>query len=118
MLSALRDQGGHISATRVAEIVRAELPHVDTSTIYRILADLRDARLVAEARFGSGETTYELIARSAHHHLFCRGCGATGPLEDSLVDAFVASVRDLYRFEANADHLVLQGTCRECLDGG
>jgi Fur family ferric uptake transcriptional regulator len=92
--------------------------HVDQSTVYRVLADLRDSGLVAESRFGSGEASYEWIAGAGHHHLHCAECGDTLPLEEDLVDSFVRSVQKRYGFAADATHTVLTGVCRKCREKG
>ena len=88
--------------------------HVDKSTVYRVLADLRDVGLVAESRFGAGEANYEWIAESNHHHLFCSNCHETSSLDEDLVDRIMDEVYDKYGFSADLNHTVLAGTCRRC----
>ena len=75
----LRVSDTHMTAPEVVDDVEGAGVHVDKSTVYRVLADLRDLGLVAESRFGAGEANYEWIADSNHHHLYCSVCSETFP---------------------------------------
>lgn len=112
--SVLQHGNGHMSAPEVLAAVEAEGSHIDQSTVYRVLADLRDSGLIAESRFGSGEASYEWLAGANHHHLHCTECGQTTPLAHGLVDKFVESVKREHGFEADATHMVLAGVCDQC----
>ena len=52
VMAALGAAEGHLTASQVIESVQQQGSHVDQSTIYRALSDLRDAGMVAESRFG------------------------------------------------------------------
>lgn len=110
----LQHSRGHISATEVLNRVEETDAHIDQSTVYRVLADLRDAGLVAESRFGPGEASYEWLAGANHHHLHCNECGKTSALDADLVEEFVLSVSDRHGFISDATHLVLNGVCSNC----
>lgn len=112
--SVLQHGHEHMSAPQVLAAVEAAGAHIDQSTVYRVLADLRDSGLVAESRFGSGEASFEWLAGANHHHLHCTECGETTPLGHELVDRFVESVRERHGFEADATHMVLTGVCEQC----
>ena len=106
----------HMTVPEVVDDVEGAGVHVDKSTVYRVLADLRDLGLVAESRFGAGEANYEWIADSNHHHLYCSVCSETFPLDDDLVDQITKDVYEKYGFSADLSHTVLAGTCRQCSD--
>ena len=110
----LRGNDTHMTAPEVLDNVEGAGVHVDKSTVYRVLADLRDLGLVAESRFGAGEANYEWIADSNHHHLFCSDCRRTFSLDEDLVDRITKEVYDKYGFSADLSHTVLAGTCRRC----
>ncbi len=112
----LRGSDTHMSAPEVLDNVEDSGVHVDKSTVYRVLADLRDLGLVAESRFGAGEANYEWIADSNHHHLYCSNCRETFPLDDDLVDRITRDVYEKYGFTADLSHTVLAGTCGRCTD--
>ena len=112
----LRGSETHMTAPQVVDNVEGAGVHVDKSTVYRVLADLRDVGLVAESRFGAGEANYEWIADSNHHHLYCSNCRETYPLDDELVDRITSDVLAKYGFSADLNHTVLAGTCGQCTD--
>lgn len=110
----LQHSKGHVTATDVLSGVAEADAHIDQSTVYRVLADLRDSGLVAESRFGSGEASYEWLAGSNHHHLHCVECGETVQLEEELVTDFTSTVLERHGFEVDATHMVLNGVCKKC----
>ena len=112
----LRGSETHMTAPEVVDNVEGAGVYVDKSTVYRVLADLRDVGLVAESRFGAGEANYEWIADSNHHHLFCSACRETFSLDEDLIDRIMKEVYDTYGFSADLNHTVLAGTCRPCSD--
>lgn len=117
MLAALRHAKSHLTATQVIEEMQGTGAHVDQSTVYRALADLRDARLIAESRFGSGEAAYEWIVESNHHHLYCTECEKVLDLDPVVVESFMGQVSSRYGFKTDARHLVLTGICGDCQKG-
>ncbi len=110
----LQHSRGHLSASGVLAGVRQADGHIDQSTVYRVLADLRDTGLVAESRFGNSEATYEWIAGDDHHHLHCVECGETTQLSSDLVDRFDGAVLEQHGFRAENRHMVINGVCERC----
>jgi Fe2+ or Zn2+ uptake regulation protein len=86
----------------------------DQSTVYRVLGDLGGVGLVAESRLSPGDTVFEWISQSNHHHLQCTSCGHTLALDDELVQDFIEKVHDRHGFHVNATHLVLSGIEHDC----
>ena len=113
----LQHSVSHMTVAEVLDGVNRADAHIDQSTVYRVLADLRDSGLVAESRFGTGEASYEWLAGSNHHHLHCSECGETFALDETLVAEFVNRVKDRHGFLADATHMVLNGTCSRCMEG-
>jgi Fur family ferric uptake transcriptional regulator len=87
------------------------------STVYRVLSDLGGVGLVAESRVSPGDTIFEWISQSNHHHLQCTSCGRTLPLDDELVQGFMSNVHERHGFHVNATHLVLSGIEHNCPEG-
>ncbi len=113
----LQHHNGHMTASVVLAGVAEADAHIDQSTVYRVLADLRDSGLVAESRFGAGEASYEWVAGSNHHHLHCVECGETVPLDGELVSDFSSKVLESHGFETDTTHMVLNGVCAKCRGG-
>ena len=112
--SVLQDARAHMTVAEVLEAVSKSAAHIDQSTVYRVLADLRDAGIVAESQFNPGESTFEWIAGASHHHLHCSSCSRTFGLDDDLVRRFLSAVSRRHDFSPDAPHMVLSGLCAEC----
>ena len=114
VMSILRTSGSHMTPSEVIGRVEGTDVHVNQSTIYRTLSDLRDAGLVSESRFGSGEASYEWILDQNHHHVHCTGCGETVELDEKPVRRFLSDVARESGFVPDTKHLVITGLCRRC----
>ena len=110
----LQHSVSHMTVAEVLDGVNRADAHIDQSTVYRVLADLRDSGLVAESRFGTGEASYEWLAGSNHHHLHCVECGETVQLNDEPVNRFTDEVLSHHGFSVDARHMVLNGVCSKC----
>lgn len=114
ILTTLRHAGGHVTASEIYERVRESHPYVDISTVYRTLAVLKEMRLVAETDMRTGEYTYEWIRPRRHHHLICRGCGASFAFGDDLMEPLRARFLKKYGFSADLEHFAVFGLCLRC----
>ncbi|MBI3953827.1 MAG: transcriptional repressor [Chloroflexi bacterium] len=112
VLSAIQE-GGHLSAEEVYGRVKEEYAFIDIATVYRTLALLKRLRLVTETELGDGPARYEL-STEPHHHLVCRGCGETTPLNDDLFAPLRLTLRERLGFEAELEHLPVFGICSRC----
>ena len=114
ILSIIRDSSGHISAEEIHEKVCQQYPFVNISTVYRTLNLLKKLRLISETDLGEGYVRYELLERGRHHHLVCRQCAASFPLEHSLLAPLEERLLGEYGFAADLDHFAIFGLCRRC----
>jgi Fe2+ or Zn2+ uptake regulation protein len=114
VIDVLRSTHGHMTVSEVIDALASTGTKFDQSTVYRVLSDLGGVGLVAESRMSPGDTVFEWINQSNHHHLQCTSCGRTLPLDDELVQEFIAQVHERHGFHVNATHLVLSGIEHEC----
>ena len=115
ILSIIYDSKAHMTADEIHNRVVQQYPFVDISTVYRTLQLLKKLRLVSETDLGGGRVRYELSEGSRHHHLVCRRCGDTFPLDDEVIEPLRARLLDKHGFEADMEHFAIFGTCRTCL---
>jgi Fur family ferric uptake transcriptional regulator len=95
------------------------------STVYRILAELADAGVVARVSGAGGGDRHELaeeFSRHHHHHLVCTGCGIVVDFEPSrqlerLIDREVTALSEASGFEVSHHLFDMQGRCRDCVSG-
>jgi Fur family ferric uptake transcriptional regulator len=104
---------GHISPALVAKRVRARIPGVDASTVYRTLDLLEGLGVLSHTHLESG-AEYHRRAESQHIHLACSRCGA----QDSLSLAEAKRLKDLlarhHGFEPDLTHFAISGLCARC----
>jgi Fe2+ or Zn2+ uptake regulation protein len=103
-----------MTTAEVIAAARRQVAHIDASTVYRTLAELRDAHMVAETRLAYGESFYEWIAEEPHHHLRCASCGSLTGLDSTLVSHLASGSLKHHGFKLNTDHLVFEGLCAQC----
>lgn len=114
VIDVLQTMRGHMTVSEVIKALAVTGSKFDQSTVYRVLSDLGGVGLVAESRLSPGDTVFEWISQSNHHHLQCTSCGRILPLDDELVQEFIVKVHDRHGFHVNATHLVLSGIEHDC----
>lgn len=103
-----------MSAEEIHQRVKEHYPFVDISTVYRTLQLLKRLRIVTETDLGGGRVRYELSQQERHHHLVCRQCGKTFPLDDEVIEPLRSTLTDVYGFAADMEHFAIFGHCRPC----
>jgi len=96
---------------------------VATSTLYRVLNDLKNINVVAEFITPENTTMIELSLHEDehHHHLFCKSCGDVIDIELSLgfeqkLSSEIKSIEKNSFFIIEDHGLELFGRCSECRD--
>lgn len=118
IIRALREAGGHVSAAKIAEEVKARYPVVDLSTVYRTLDVLKRMHVATAIDVGTGDALFEWVPQEPHHHLVCTSCGAMTNLDHSFLEDLGARLHEQLGFRASLDHFAVFGLCRDCtLDG-
>ena len=114
IISIIHDSRGHVSAEEIHERVKELYPFVDISTVYRTLQLLKRLHIVTETDLGGGSVRYELSQQERHHHLVCRRCGKTFPLDDDLIEPLRSALMKAHGFAADMEHFAIFGRCRAC----
>jgi Fur family transcriptional regulator, ferric uptake regulator len=118
MLELLDRQRCALSAVEIEEALRDSGERgVARASVYRILEELEELRLVNRVDVGQGLARFE-AARSEghHHHMVCDRCGDVLPFEDPDLERTISRLTDRVPF-AVADHeVVLHGACAACRD--
>ncbi len=104
---------GHISPATLARNVQEEMPGVNASTIYRTLALLEEAGVLAHAHLEGG-AEYHRTEEAGHVHLSCRRCG----VEDDLSLEEAVALQELIErhrgFRPDLTHFAISGLCADC----
>ena len=110
---ALRDNGGHLTAEQVHDLVEPALPGVTQQTVYSTLALLSDLG-VARRVSASGPSTRFEARTDDHHHMVCERCGVIEDLHVKVpVSRAVGAARERGFAPASASVTVL-GLCAAC----
>ena len=104
----------HLSAEDVVARVRADLPSVDESTVYRTLDVLVREGLVTRTDLGAGRAFYEPTREHLHHHVVCRGCGAVAHVHEEALGDLRARVARASGYRLADSELSFFGLCPEC----
>lgn len=114
VVAALDSASGFCSAQEIHALLEGRGEQVALATVYRTLQRLADAGEVDLLRAEGGETTYRRCSGTHHHHLVCRGCGATVEVEGPAVERWTRTVADDHGFIDVSHTLEVFGTCAPC----
>jgi Fur family transcriptional regulator, ferric uptake regulator len=89
---------------------------VGRASIYRVLDQLEQLRLVDRLEVGQGQALYEphLPSGEHHHHLVCDDCGRVVPFEDPALERAIARLSERVKFSVDDHDVVLRGSCGAC----
>lgn len=102
------------SAQEIHELLSSAGERVGLATVYRTLAALADAGEVDVLRSEDGEAIYRSCSDSHHHHLVCRGCGATIEVEGPAVEQWTGAIAAEHGYSEVSHTLEIFGTCPRC----
>jgi len=105
---------GHGTPEEVLAHASSTVQALNSSTVYRTLEALADARVVTHTHLTHQKTTYMLADHADHAHLVCRGCGRVTELAVDLTTAFGDEVHRRHGFSADTGHLSVFGRCAAC----
>ena len=118
VVSALAGAGGPLSAAELHDRIGNAVP---LSSIYRSLAVLEDAEVLAPHHGTRGITRYELAEsiRGHHHHLVCIDCGSVEDVDvnerhEQHVEHVVEAISSAASFLPLNHVLEIEGRCVRC----
>lgn len=118
LLDLLAEQGCARTALEMEDELRAQRRPVGRASIYRVLDELEQLRLVQRIEVGQGIARYErLVPDHHHHHLACSECGTLVPFTDEPLETAIAALGDRAGFEVTGHDVVLHGRCATCARG-
>lgn len=108
-----------LDAFRSAQQIHSELAHrgenVGLTTVYRTLQALAEAGEVDTLLRDDGETLYRRCRGATHHHhLVCRGCGATVEVDGPTVERWAERVATEHGYDDVSHTLEIFGRCASC----
>jgi len=110
------NQGKHLSAEEIYELVKSTNPNIGLATIYRTMQLLDDIGVIYKNDFDDGRSRYELYQDEdhQHHHLICIKCGKVVEVEEDLLEQLEYEVEKKYNFYIINHNLKFLGYCNQC----
>jgi Fur family transcriptional regulator, ferric uptake regulator len=116
VLDAMAAQSCCVSAQELHQRVRDDGRSVGIASVYRVLDELDELRLVQRVDVGDGIARYEPAQPDGdhHHHVVCGDCGKVEPFADSTLESAIANASKRLGFSVAAHEVVLRGECDDC----
>jgi Fur family ferric uptake transcriptional regulator len=116
-LAVLRAVAGqpHITAERVADIVRAEIGAISLQSVYDALGVLVAERLIRRIQPAGSPARFEDRVGDNHHHLICRICGRVVDVDCATGSAPCLEAVDNRGYEIDEAEVIYWGRCPDCL---
>ena len=106
-----------LSAFEIEEALRGGSRRVGRASVYRVLDEIEQLRLVTKIEVGQGISRYEPLhpgGHHHHHHLVCDDCGDVIPFEDEELERTIHRVAERVTFDVAEHEIVLHGSCGAC----
>jgi Fur family ferric uptake transcriptional regulator len=118
VISYLAGQDCCLSAQELFDGLRSEGRSVGIASVYRVLDQLADLRLVHRVDFGQGITRFEPAHPGGqhHHHLVCGECGRVDTFDDLALERALRRVAGTHGYALGEHDVVLHGACSGCRD--
>jgi len=105
IIDIIHDSEEHLTAEEILDYVRARMPGVNKSTVYRTLELLEELGCVFKSELGD---------RFIYHHLVCQTCGRSLECDEGLFLPVERALDAEYGFQAEFKHMLVNGICRDC----
>ena len=104
---------GYVTPTEVIERVKARIPGVSPSTVYRTLERLEELGVLAHVHLEGG-TGYHRLEEPRHAHLTCARCGRDRELSPQVLAQLSELVEQSEGFRPDFTHYAIWGVCADC----
>ncbi len=112
ILEKARDR--HLSAEDIYTILNESGEEIGLATVYRVLTQFEEAKLVIRHHFSEGHSVFELDLGTHHDHLVCVKCGHVEEFVDELIEKRQKAVAENAGFCMTDHSLNIYGICKAC----
>jgi Fur family transcriptional regulator, ferric uptake regulator len=118
LIALLDEQRCALTATEIEGALRERDGRaVARASIYRILEELEELRMVTRVEVGQGLARFEAAREEGHHHhMVCDACGQVMPFEDPELERSIQRLAKRVTFAVAEHEVVLHGACSDCAD--
>lgn len=113
--AAMASERTFISAQTLYDKLRAEGSPIGLATVYRSLSALAQAGEADTINSPEGENLFRFCTTGKHHHhLICRGCGATEEIDAAEVERWAEDIASKHGFSKPQHIIDIFGVCARC----
>lgn len=105
----------HVTADRVAEVVRAEIGAISIQSVYDALSVLVANGLLRRIQPAGSPARFEDRVGDNHHHLICRICGRVVDVDCAAGAAPCLTASDDNGYQIDEAEIAYWGRCPDCL---
>lgn len=106
----------HLTAEDIYQLLKASDESISLATVYRVLTQFENAKLVLRHTFEAGRAVYELANDHHHDHLVCLECGTVQEFMDDVIEIRQQQVAKKAGFTMYDHNLTIYGICAKCQD--
>lgn len=113
------NEGKHFSAEELLYEVKSKYKtRISIATIYRILSQLEQLRVVKSVSLESlSNKLYELNFSHHHDHMICLQCQLIIEFKETKLENLQLQIAKKYNFEIQSHSLLIYGVCEQCQKG-
>lgn len=104
----------HLSAEDIYRILLESGDDIGLATVYRVLTQFEEAKLVTRHHFAEGHSVFELDHGAHHDHLVCVKCGKVEEFVDPIIEDRQKAVASKAGYTITDHSLNIYGICPEC----
>lgn len=104
----------HLSAEDIYRLLLDSGEEMALATIYRVLTQFEEAKLVIRHHFAEGYSVFEMNRGIHHDHLVCVKCGYVKEFIDNIIEKRQQEVAKDAGFSMTDHHLNIYGLCKKC----
>jgi Fur family ferric uptake transcriptional regulator len=106
------------SVLEIEDSLRGGERPIARASIYRILDELEQLRLVQKVQVGQEMARYEPVrsGEGHHHHLVCDNCGTVTPFTDEDLETAIRRLSSRLPMQVAEHEIVLHGACADCTE--
>jgi Fur family ferric uptake transcriptional regulator len=104
----------HLSAEDIYRVLMESDEEIGLATVYRVLTQFEQAKLVTRHNFTEGHSVFELDSGEHHDHLVCVRCGHVEEFVDNVIEKRQRQVAEQAGYNITDHHLNIYGICGEC----
>jgi Fur family ferric uptake transcriptional regulator len=104
----------HVTADRVADVVRGEIGAISLQSVYDALGVLVAEGLIRRIQPAGSAARFEDRVGDNHHHLICRVCGRVVDVDCTVGDAPCLAASDDKGYQIDEAEIAYWGRCPDC----